>query len=100
MRIAKSVNAYTTLRLIYDPQSKEFQNTIASYRDSIYKGAIEEHIITHVSNYVLKFGSGRLIEGVGYISVNGNRQGEPFSGIDLESDDVDFEFEIKDDFPF
>lgn len=99
-KTAKLVEASTTLRLTYDSRDERFINTLDDFKACIYKRATEKDVIEQVAFYVLKYGSDRLIEGVGYISVNGVVQGEPFSGIDLETDDFNFDFDTKDDFPY
>lgn len=35
-----------------------------------------------------------MVEGVGYISLNRQYYGEPHSGIDIDTDDPDFEYEL------
>lgn len=99
-RTAKLIECTTTIRLTYDPRSEEFLRTLSDFRESIFKKATVSDVLDQVAFYVLKFGSDRMIEGIGYISVNGKIQGQPFSGIDLESDDFQFDFESKDDYPF
>lgn len=99
-KTAKLIECTTMLRLAYDPTSDKFKSALADFKDSIYKNATEESLLEQVAFYVLKYGSDRMIEGIGYISVNGEVKGEPFSGIDLESDDFTFDFEIGNDFPY
>lgn len=100
MKIAKSIECVTTLRLTYDEKSKEFIEAFSDYRESIYPKSTVDKMLCHVANYVLKFGSDRLIEGVGYLSVNGVKQGEPFSGIQLETDDFNFDFDVNEELPY
>lgn len=100
MRTVKSIECVTTLRLTYDNKSDEFMAALRDYREAIYPKCTVDEMLSHVANYVLKFGSDRLIEGVGYLSVNGIKQGEPFSGIDLETDDFNFDFDVNEELPY
>jgi hypothetical protein len=100
MRTVKSIECVTTLRLTYDSESKAFVQAFTDYKESIYPKSTVDEMLSHVANYVLKFGSDRLIEGVGYLSVNGVKQGEPFSGIDLETDDFNFDFDVTEELPY
>ena len=100
MRKAKEIECVTTMRLVYDPDSEDFKRTLADFKDAIFKHATERHIIEQVAFYVVKHGASHMIEGIGYISIAGQRQGEPYSGIDLADDDFEFEFDSKDALPY
>jgi hypothetical protein len=100
MKTVKSIECVTVLRLTYDNMSGEFMQAFSDYRESIYPKSTVDEMLSHVANYVLKFGADRLIEGVGYLSINGKKQGYPFSGIDLETDDFNFDFDINEELPY
>lgn len=96
--ISKVVECTTELRFLYNPDSKEFIEAISAYREVIEPGASVNDMLSHVANYVLKFGDDRLIEGVGYLAVNDKPVGQPFSGIYLLDGDYQYDFTVKPDY--
>lgn len=95
----KVVECTTRVRLSFDKGSKEFSQTFDDYREVIDRYASVDDMLCQVANYILKFGHDRLIEGIGYLAVDGKPMGEPFSGIYLENGDIQYDMTVGDDYP-
>lgn len=80
----------------YDPESTEFKEALNSYAQVIERGGNEESLIAHVAHNLRRSGTAEnMVEGVGYIQKEGDDQPlEVFSGITVEDDDPDFNYEI------
>lgn len=80
----------------YDPESPEFKETLKSYSEVIERGGNEESMMAHVAHNLRRSGSvDSMVEGVGYIQKEGRPAPEEiFSGITVEDDDPDFNYEI------
>lgn len=80
--------------LEYDDSSNEFKEALASYLEVIEPAGSVESMLAHVAFHVVRFGSDRMVEGVGYIGYNGLKpKDEPYSGIMVGPDCYEFEFE-------
>lgn len=90
-----TIKAEGEFNLSYNPESKEFKDAYADYLDVIDKGADVESFLKNVCSQLMRGGANRMIEGVGYVKCNGRIMGQPYSGIEVESDDPDFDFEIS-----
>jgi hypothetical protein len=87
------------IELEYDPDSKEFKETLKGFRECMDHEGTKEDVLKHVAFYVTRFGSEGMIEGVGYIGDNGVKPDkEPYSGI-MVNNPVDFYFEITENKP-
>lgn len=77
----------TTINLTYDPESEEFKEALESYQDMIDDSASEEDMLRQIAWYVTACGTGSLIEGIGYVSVDGEKQGDTdnWCGVDIEN---------------
>jgi len=69
--------------LTYDEKSLEFQEALASFRELCDSDATADQMLTHVAQNLSEWGDHeRMIEGVGYIAVDGLQVPEKyFSGI-------------------
>lgn len=81
------VEVSTTISMKYDPESKEFKAALESYRDAIEDGASEEDMLRQIAWYITAFGTENMIEGIGYVSVDGEKQGDTdnWCGVDIEN---------------
>ncbi len=79
------VEVSTTISMNYDPESEEFKNALKSYREAIEDGASEEDMLRQIAWYTTVFGTESMIEGVGYVSVDGEKKGDPedWCGVDI-----------------
>jgi hypothetical protein len=83
------------IKLTYDENSKEFQEALESYNESISPNSDAEDMLKHVAFYVTRFGAEGMVEGVGYVGTNGRKPDEePFSGIMVEDGYDEFEFDV------
>lgn len=95
------VEVSATINLNYNPESEEFKNSLETYREAIEEGASEEDMLRQIAWYIAAFGTEYMIEGVGYVSVDGEKKGDPenWCGVDIENslninDTPDFETTI------
>lgn len=79
------IEVSATISMSYDPESKEFKDSLESYRDTIEDGASEEDMLRQIAWYVAAFGAENMIEGIGYVSVDGEKSGDPedWCGVDI-----------------
>ena len=93
-----TVSVSGSIELFYD--ETEIQTTLEEYRECMDKDASLEDMLSHVLFYLNRFGSDRMVEGVGYIGLRnyaGDKvryEGEPKSGIERNASDVDDEFDF------
>lgn len=95
------IEVSTTICMTYDPESEEFKNALKSYQDAIEGGASVEDMLRQIAWYITAFGTNGMIEGIGFVSVDGENQGEPenWCGVDIVNslninDTPDFQTEI------
>ena len=95
------VEVSTTISMRYDPESEEFKDSLETYREAIESGASEEDMLRQIAWYITAFGTECMIEGVGYVSVDGEKRGdlEDWCGVDIENslnlnDTTDFQTNI------
>lgn len=81
------IEVSATISMKYDPESEEFKAALESYRDVIEDSASEEDMLRYIALYATVFGTKHLIEGVGYVSVDGEKKGDPekWCGVDIEN---------------
>lgn len=81
------VEVSATISMKYDPESKEFKDSLESYRDTILNGASEEDMLQQIAQYIAVFGTENMIEGIGYVSVDGKKKGDPedWCGVDIDN---------------
>lgn len=92
-----TIKAEGYFELEYDPQSKEFKETLESYRASINKRGNEKEVLIQVIHHLV---GGRslenMVEGVGFVARSGREiPGRLFSGITVVDDEPDFDYEIQ-----
>lgn len=92
------VEVSATISMKYDPESEEFKDSLETYREAIEDGASEEDMLRQIAWYITAFGTESMIEGVGFVSVDGEKKGDPenWCGVDIENslninDTPDFE---------
>lgn len=86
MKKTTQIQVSSTIELSYDEDSIEFQEALEGYREIMEPGATVENMLRHVAFYVARFGSIGMIEGVGYLHIQGTNfesDREPFSGIEV-----------------
>ena len=84
------------IELTYDENSKEFNEALKSYRECIQERATKEDMLKHVAFYINRCGTHGMVEGVGFVGVNGIKPNqEPYSGIMVGEGYDDMEFEIQ-----
>nr|DAZ72977.1 MAG TPA: hypothetical protein [Caudoviricetes sp.] len=81
------VEVSTTISMKYDPESEEFKDALESYREAIKDGASEEDMLQQIAWYITTFGTEHMIEGIGRVSVDGEKKGDPedWCGVDIEN---------------
>lgn len=81
------VEVSATISMKYNPESEEFKDSLKSYRDAIEDGASEEDMLRHIAWYITAFGTENMIEGIGYVSVDGEKKSDPedWCGVDIEN---------------
>lgn len=79
------VEVSATISMNYDPESEEFKDSLESYRDAIESNASEEDMLRQIAWYITAFGTENMIEGIGYVSVDGEKNGDPedWCGVDI-----------------
>lgn len=84
----KTVRIAYEIELSYDPNSPEFKEAYESYTEVCDKRASIDDMLNNVAVNVLRRGAREMVEGVGYVKVDGREvEGQPFSGIIVENDD-------------
>jgi len=72
----------------FDSASDDFQEAFKSYREVINSNADEDEFVKNVVYQAHRRGGDSLLEGVGYVKVNGRVEDEEmYCGIDLDDDD-------------
>lgn len=81
------IEVSATISMKYDPESEEFKDSLETYREAIEDGASEEDMLRQIAWYITAFGTESMIEGVGYVSVDGEKKGDPenWCGVDIEN---------------
>lgn len=89
------VTATTYFKFEYDPNSPEFIQALADYRDTINKGATEEELLIGAATSLRKRKAADAIhEGIGRMKlVDDTEVPSEYSGIEVEDDDPDYEYE-------
>lgn len=83
------------VELSYDENSTEFKESLEAFKETINPMADKEEMLKHVAFYVTRFGTDGIVEGVGYVGYNDRHpDGEPYSGIMVNSGFDEFDFEI------
>lgn len=79
------VEVSTIISMNYDPESEEFKDSLKSYQDAIESSASEEDMLRQIAWYITAFGTENMIEGIGYVSVDGEKNGDPedWCGVDI-----------------
>ena len=97
-----TVEVSTSINLNYNPESEEFKYALEMYRDAIDSEADEKDMLRHIAWYITTFGTESIIEGIGCVSVDGERKGDPedWCGVDIVdslniNDTPDFETVIN-----
>lgn len=76
-----------TFEVEFDSASDDFQEAYKSYREVINSNANEDEFVKNVVYQVHRRGGDSLLEGVGYVKVNGRVEDEEmYCGIDLDDD--------------
>ncbi len=78
------VEVSATISMNYDPESEEFKDSLESYH-AIEDGASEEDMLRQIAWYITAFGTENMIGSIGYVSVNGEKKGDPekWCGVDI-----------------
>ncbi|MCL3854730.1 hypothetical protein M1P97_25925 [Parabacteroides sp. GYB001] len=81
------IEVSATISMKYDPESEEFKDSLETYREAIEGSASEEDMLRQIAWYITAFGTESMIEGVGYVSVDGEKKGDPenWCGVDIEN---------------
>lgn len=79
----------------FDKNSAEFKQALEDYQACYGSESDADDMLKHVAFYITRFGIERMVEGVGYVSYNGNPAQQPDSGITVVNTDYDdFTFDI------
>jgi len=86
--MAKKYQVTIDINLEFDADSKEFKETFAGYVDCIDKKAKVNDMLKFVVYFIVRYGTGHHIEGVGYVKhPNGDCENlDLWSGITLLND--------------
>ena len=87
----KKVTLTAEIYLSFDENEQEFKDSLELYRnatesvddDETLKNTMLQHIAWHISS----FGTGKKIEGVGYVSIDGVKPKKDWCGVDIDSND-------------
>lgn len=98
-----AINITARIHLTFNEYSDEFIESYESYKEIIDSKATKEDMLNHVAWYIASYGTDKMIEGVGTVSVDGKKQGDgsDWCGIDIDSSDFtlngspEFETEIE-----
>lgn len=91
----KTIEVKAYVELTYDDASPEIKEVLGAYRECISSEATLDDILRSVAIQVARYGTSRMIEGVGYVSFNGSRERPPFSGITVGHGFDDFHADIE-----
>lgn len=82
------IEVSATILLEYDEESVEFNQAYDNYITGIEDGATVSDMLRHVAWHIASFGAGSHIECLGYVSIDGNKQGdvENWCGINVNGD--------------
>ena len=84
------------IELTYNENSPEFKEALEAYQEVIEKEGGKESMLEHVALYVTRFGTDGMVEGVGYVGLNGQKpKEEPYSGIMVGEDYDEFDFSVR-----
>lgn len=85
----KQIRWSASAEVEYDPESPEFKEALESYKEVVDKDGDENTMLQHAVYNVVRSGTESMVEGVGYIKLEGrDTPSEVFSGITI-SDDYD-----------
>lgn len=95
-----TISIYGSINLKYDPKDQRVKDTLKEYKASIHKDAEWNDVLEHVTYNILRAGYERMIEGVGYIHVNNQYQGQPNDNLDSgiylgDSNELELEYEAQ-----
>jgi hypothetical protein len=96
MKITAGIEAVAHYSFSYDNTSKEFKDSLDSYKKSIYKRGDSSDVIKQCAHHFAIGGTcSSMVEGVGYVWREGEKNGSlPFSGIYIK--DPNPEIELND----
>ena len=84
----KTIKIEYVIEAEYDENSKEFQEALKSYREVIDPNADIDDFVKSAVYQVQRQGRYSLLEGIGYVKVNGYIEDESlYCGIEIEDDD-------------
>src|SRR5690606_13155132 len=90
----KAYPIYNTVYIEYDVNSDEFKEAYESYTSCIDRNASEDDMIRHTVATVIARGSESMVEGVGYVKVEGEEECRvPFSGITVSNNLGNIQFD-------
>lgn len=94
MENTAKIEIRTEFTVKYDTENPLFREALDGYKTLIHNEGGIEDLLFHVVHNVNRHGCRKMVEGIGYVSLNGEYYGEPHSGIGINTDDPDFEFEL------
>jgi len=84
------------IELTYDENSPEFKEALESYQEAIVKKGNKVSMLKHVAFNVTRFGTDRMVDGIGYVGYNGRKPSEePYSGIMVSEDYDEYNFDVQ-----
>jgi len=91
----KTIKIEYIIEAEYDENSKEFQEALESYREVVNSDADADDMVKNAVFQANRRGGDRMIEGIGYVKVNGRIENEDmYCGPDIDDDqpeaDIDF----------
>lgn len=84
----REIEIVTTVSLEYDVDSPEFKEALESYREVIYGMGDHNDLLNHVAYAVAKYGTDKMIEGVGYVANNYGTPEDDYCGIKVKRIDI------------
>ena len=82
--------------LSFNENSEDFKETLIEFEKSGHIGSTIEDLLKHVAFYVNRFGTDGMVEGVGYVGLNGIIPDKyPYSGIMVGEDYDEFDFNVR-----
>ena len=103
----KTINVTVQAEIIvqFDEKSEEFKELWQDYKAYFHEHADYESFAKHIAHTIAKYGTTELIEGVGYVKLNGKNQkffheGEYKEAIGLVNVEVDTDINSMVDFDF
>ena len=87
----KKVTLTAEIHLSFDENEQEFKESLELYRNATesvddyetLKNSMLQHIALHISS----FGTEKKIEGVGHVSIDGEKPKKDWCGVDVDSND-------------